>query len=281
MAGSKDRPLTRDALIAGGVIAASCVAVLIAIDRGQVPRPHFGSVASAPVYPDGHDSKSGSSSTATHTGRKAPAAGALPQQIGSAPSSKKKKSSDMTLVVMVPDLPPRENSVTPPSGVWNDQGSATRVTSANSKAPGLTAMSAPGGVSAPLTSPTGVSLASSLGTSPANNPPAASNPRGASPARQLDVASHDGLVLLAGGQGDGQFALSSAELFDPAKNAFAAASPMKDARTDLTATELRSGKILVAGGEGPSGRSLSSAELYDPVSGTFSAVLSKMDTARA
>ena len=83
-------------------------------------------------------------------------------------------------------------------------------------------------------------------------------------------------VLLAGGQGNGQFALSSAELFDPAKNAFAAASSMKDARTDHTATVLPGGKILVAGGEGVTGRALSSAELYDPVSGTFSAVASTM-----
>ncbi len=88
-------------------------------------------------------------------------------------------------------------------------------------------------------------------------------------------------MLLAGGQGNGQFALSSAELFDPAKNAFAAASSMKDARTDHTATVLPGGKILVAGGEGATGRALSSAELYNPVSGTFSAVASTMSTARA
>ena len=106
-------------------------------------------------------------------------------------------------------------------------------------------------------------------------------PVGVSPADDPPYTTHNGFVLLAGGQGNGQFALSSAELFDPAKNAFAAASPMKDARTDHTATVLPGGKILVAGGDGATGRALSSAELYDPVSGTFSAVASKMDTARA
>ena len=95
------------------------------------------------------------------------------------------------------------------------------------------------------------------------------------------MASHNGFVLVAGGQGGGQFALSSAELFDPAKSAFAAASPMKDARADHTATVLPGGTILVTGGEGASGGALSSAELYDPISGKFSAIASKMDTARA
>ena len=92
------------------------------------------------------------------------------------------------------------------------------------------------------------------------------------------VAPHPGFVLLSGGQGNGQFALASAELFDPASNAFAAASSMKDAREDHTATVLPSGKILVAGGEGASGGALSSAELYDPISGKFSAVAAKMGT---
>jgi hypothetical protein len=102
-----------------------------------------------------------------------------------------------------------------------------------------------------------------------------------SPAEQPGIVTHNGFVLLAGGQGNGQFALSSAELFDPAKNAFAAASSMKDARTDHTATVLPGGKILVAGGEGATGRALSSAEVYDPVSGAFSAVASAMVIARA
>lgn len=168
----------------------------------------------------------------------------------------------MTLVVMVPDLPPRENPGAPVPGVWRDQGSAAPLTGANSHTPELIAMSSGGGGS---------------------NPSVVSNPAaGKPPVRQPHAErSHSGFVLLAGGQGNGQFVLSSAELFDPASNAFAAASPMKDARADHTATVLPGGKILVAGGMGPSGQSLSSAELYDPVSGTFSAAASKMNTARA
>ncbi len=286
MAGLRDRPLIRDALLAGGVIAGSCIAVLIAVDRGQAPRPHLVSLVSAPIHSDGDDSTSRlvKSGAATKLRRASPAAGAASQQIGSARPSPKKKSSDMTVVVMVPDLPARENPEAPPPGVWSDQGSAAPVTGANSQAAGLIAMSSVGGASMPLTSPTGGSSAGFPGTSGgASNPSVVSNPAGGNPsARQPDAEpSHSGFVLLAGGQGNEQFALSRAELFDPATNAFAAASPMKDARADHTATVLPGGKILVAGGVGPSGGSLSSAELYDPVSGTFSAAASKMNTARA
>jgi hypothetical protein len=188
----------------------------------------------------------------------------------------------MTVVVMVPDLP-RENPEPPPSGVWNDQGSAAPVTGSNSQPPGPIAMSAVGGISAPLTSPTGKSLGSPASAGGGVGAPAISNPGGGgtSPVGHPEVAPHPGFVLLAGGQGNGQFALASAELFDPSKNAFAAASSMKDAREDHTATVLPGGKIFVVGGEGASGRALSSAELYDPMSGKFSAVASKMDTARA
>lgn len=282
MAGLRDRPLMRDALLAGGVIAASCVSALIAVDRGQLPRPHFGSIASAPMHSESDDSASGSSSAATHVRRGAPAGGAPSRQVAPGPYSSKKKVSDMTLVIMVPDLP-RENAGTPPSGVWNDQGSAGPVTGGNAPAAGLIAMSSTGGPSLPLTSPTGGSSGGSPGMSGGGiSPPPVSNPGGGHPpvVPPNVQPSHSGFVLLAGGQGNGQFALSSAELFNPATNAFAAASPMKDARTNHTTTVLPGGKILVAGGEG-SGLSLSSAELYDPVSGTFSAVASKMNAARA
>ncbi|MGC2495258.1 kelch repeat-containing protein [Candidatus Binatus sp.] len=284
MAGLSDRPLIRDALLAGGIIAASAVAALIALDRGPAPRPHFGFVAPATAHSEGAGSSSGfaKSSAPTHERHAPPAAPALPRQIGFGPPKSKEKPGDTTVVVMVPDLP-RENPQPPPSsGGWNDQGSAGPVTDNNLQPAGPIAMSAVGGISAPLTSPAG----SSLPTSPAassggiNSPPASSPSGGGAPAHP-DAAPHSGFVLLAGGQGNGQFALASAELFDPSKNAFAAASSMKDAREDHTATVLPGGKILIAGGVGASGRALSSAELYDPISGTFSAVDSKMDTARA
>jgi hypothetical protein len=285
MAGLRDRPLIRDALLAGGVIAASAVAALIALDRGPLPRHHFGFVASASEHSEDASSASGfaKSRAATHVRDAAHVAKSLSRQIGFAPPESKKNSKDMTVVVMVPDLP-RENPEPPPSpGVWNDQGSAAPVAGSNSQPPGPIAMSAVGGISAPLTSPIGGSSLSAP-TSPASgvSAPAISNPGGGgTPPVQRDVAPHPGFVLLAGGQGNGQFALASAELFDPSKNVFGAASPMKDARAEHTATVLPGGKILVAGGEGSSGRALSSAELYDPMSGTFSAVASKMDIARA
>jgi len=288
MAGLSDRPLIRDALLAGGIIAASAVAALIALDRGPAPRPHFGFVASATDHTDRAGISPGfaKSSATTHVHHAAPATSAapLPQQIGFGPPKSKKKSGDSTVVVMVPDLP-RESPDEPlasSSGVWNDQGSAGPVTGNNSQPPGPIAMSAVGGISAPLTSPAGASLPTSPAASSGGiNSPAASSPSGGGAPVHADAAPHSGFVLLAGGQGNGQFALASAELFDPAKNAFAAASSMKDAREDHTATVLPSGKILIAGGVGASGRALSSAELYDPISGTFSSVASKMDTARA
>jgi Galactose oxidase, central domain len=281
MAGLRDRPLMRDALLAGGVIAAGAIAALIALDRGPASRRHFGFIAPAPLGSDLGDTASGPAKFRTHSRAESHAAGAISRQIGFAPPSKKKKAGDMTVVVMVPDLP--RDSGASPSGAWNDQGSAAPVSGTNAQAAGPIAMSAVGGISAPLTSPTGKSLPSSPGTSSGGvNLPAASNPGGSHPsAGRPDVAPHLGFVLLAGGQGGGQFALSSAELFDPAKNTFAAASSMKDARTDHTATVLHGGRILIAGGEGPSGRALSSAELYDPIGGTFSAVAAKMITARA
>jgi hypothetical protein len=276
MAALRDRPLMRDALLAGGVIAASAVAALIALDRGPDARPHFGFAISTPARSDG-TSRSGTSSAATHVRHASAAASALPKQIGFGPPSPKAKPSDATVVMMVPDLPRENNPEPPSSGVWNDQGSAGPVTGGNSQPLGPIAMSAVGGISAPLTSPAGASLPSSPAAASGGGIP--SNP--SAPPTQPAVAPHPGFVLLAGGQGNGQFALASAELFDPAKNAFSAGSSMIDAREDHTATVLPGGEILITGGDGASGRALSSAELFDPISGKFLAVASKMDTARA
>ena len=284
MAGLRDRPLMREAVLLGAVIAASAVAVMIALDNGQVARRHFGSMAPEPMRSekDASTSHSGKSIVSIDLRRASTGASTLPKQIGFGPPSRKTKADDTDVVVMVPDLP-RENTEAPPSGAWNDQGSAAPVSNGNAQAPGPIAMSAVGGISAPLTAPAGGSLPASPSSSGSGiNPAAASNSGGgAAPAGQPNVAPHPGFVLLAGGQGNQQFALASAELFNPSTNAFAAASPMKDARADHTATVLPGDTILVAGGEGASGRALSSAELYDPVSGKFSALASKMDTARA
>ena len=219
MAGLRDRPLMRAALLAAAVAATSAALLLIVVDRGQVSPPHFDSMAFVPTHSDVHSSTSPSAAS----GAASSAAKALPKQIGFAPPPSKKKS-DMTLVVMVPDLPPSENPEPPQSAGWTVQGSAAPVSGTNFQPPGPIAMSAVGGVSSPLTSPTGGSLPSSPSSAPAANHPAASNPVGVSPAGRSAIPSNSGFVLLAGGQGNGQFALSSAELFDPAKNAFAAAS---------------------------------------------------------
>jgi len=281
MPGLRDRPLMRDALLVGGVIAASAVTALIAMDRGPGPRPHFGFGISAPERSDAVSATSrlAKSSVATHARHAAPVASALPKQIGFGPSKPKSNPADSPVVMMVPDLP-HDSPEGPSVGAWNDQGSAAPVSGSNSQASGQLALSSVGGISAPLTSPTGQSLPSSPASSGGGtNLVTPSSP--SAPRTRRAAASHSGFVLLAGGQGSGQFALASAELFDPAKNMFAAASSMKDARADHTATVLPSGKILVAGGEGASGRALASAELYDPASGKFSAIASKMDTARA
>ena len=284
MAGLRDRPLMRNALLAGGVIAASAVSVLIALDRNWISPTRFSSTPSAPAHSDklAWTSRLGTSSVVKDASHTAARASALPKQIGFGPPSRKQKTGDIDVVVMVPDLPRENPAPAPPSGVWNDQGSAAPVSGVNAQAPGPIAMSAVGGISAPLTAPTAGSLSGSSSSTGATNPAAASRSGGgAAPAGQSNVAPHPGFVLLAGGQGNQQFALASAELFNPSTNAFAAAPPMKDARADHTATVLPGGTILVAGGEGASGRALSSAELYDPVSGKFSALAAKMDTARA
>jgi Galactose oxidase, central domain len=277
----------RNALLAGGVIAASAMTALVALDGGPSPRPHFDFAISTPEHAEtvATTSRSAKSSVPSHAHHADPVASALPKQIGFSPPLKKgETSSDEPVVMMVPDLPRQNSEPALASGVWSDQGSAAPLNGGNSQPTGQIALSAVGGISAPLTSPTGQSLPSSPassggGTNP--NPPV-SNPSGGTPrARRPAAASPSGFVLVAGGQGAGQFALANAELFDPAKDAFAATSSMKDARADHTATVLPNGRILVAGGEGASGRALSSAELYDPIKGTFSAVDSKMDTPRA
>ena len=88
-----------------------------------------------------------------------------------------------------------------------------------------------------------------------------------------------GKVLLAGGQGTGNIALASAEVYDPVVGTFAPTTgPLATTRYNHTATLLPSGKVLLAGGY--NGSILASAELYDPVAGTFAPTTGPLATAR-
>jgi WD40 repeat protein len=79
-----------------------------------------------------------------------------------------------------------------------------------------------------------------------------------------------GKVLVAGGQGRGQFLppLAGAELYNPAMRSFAETGSMNTARSSAAAALLPDGQVLVAGGFGPNG-ALASAELYDPATGKW------------
>jgi hypothetical protein len=285
MAGLRDRPLIRDALLAGGVIAASCVTALIAVDHSQVPRPHFDIATSVPMDSDGHDSapaaRLSSAASSSHVRHASSAAAGPSQQSAAGLVTSKPKSRDTTVVVMIPDSP-RENPEPPPPGVWNDSGSASPVNGGNVQVQGVIANSSTGGVSSPLTSPTGGPLPSSPGSSGAN-PPAGSGPAGSSPPLPAVTPPNmqKGFVLVAGGEAAGQLAFAGTEIFNPYKNAFAAASSMRVARRGHTSTVLPGGRVLVAGGAGISAHALSSAELYDPVTGNFSLDANKMNAARA
>lgn len=284
MYGEKDRPLVSIALLASAAIAAVFAVALFAVDRHQ--RAHFNHALTIVTTAAG-----------TTRGKPAPASG-LSHEPGAASDTKlapqspisatlkKEKPDAMALFVMVPDLP-RGTTARESAGVWSDQGSAAPVSIGNgaTNGSGPIAMALVGGRSLPLTSPTG----SSPNASSANpgavgggmHAPVIPGGGSGSIGQPNASQSHLGFVLVAGGQGGGKFALSSAQLYDPATAAFVASPPMRVARTDHTATVLPSGKIFVAGGDDAVGNALSSAELYDPASGRFSLVASKMNTARA
>ncbi|HEX7516988.1 MAG TPA: kelch repeat-containing protein [Chthoniobacterales bacterium] len=83
----------------------------------------------------------------------------------------------------------------------------------------------------------------------------------------------NGQVLVAGGafgNGNVDFAIASAELYNPANGTWTLTGGLTTARYDHTATLLPNGKVLVAGGASL-GTSFASAELYDPASGTWRA----------
>lgn len=269
MSFSKDRPLIRDAILAGVIIAVGGISALIALDSKPVAHRHADAAASPDILAK-HDEPT--SWTATRARHVAHALNASSQQLPASAKSKKKKSDDSTLFVMVPDLP-REATNPPPTGVWSDQGSAVPMTGGGTGAAGLVALAATTGQpSLPLTSATG---ATGAGANGGGSGTSGIFGHGGSPAPagQHDIAnSHAGFVLITGGQGDGKFALAAAELYDPTATTFSAASPMNFARTDHTATMLPGDRILVAGGVNAEGHALSSAEIYVPATGEFTPV---------
>lgn len=88
-----------------------------------------------------------------------------------------------------------------------------------------------------------------------------------------------GEVLIAGGIGDKEKPLASAELYDPKTNTFAATGNMTVGRASQTATELRDGRVLIAGGTDDN-QALATAEIYNPVTGKFKLTATPMLHAR-
>jgi hypothetical protein len=89
-----------------------------------------------------------------------------------------------------------------------------------------------------------------------------------------------GQVLIAGGIGDQNKPIASAELYAPATNTFKATGNMTVARTFQSATALRDGRVLIAGGTDAGDQALATAELYDPASSRFTLTADPMQHAR-
>jgi ELWxxDGT repeat protein/VCBS repeat-containing protein len=73
----------------------------------------------------------------------------------------------------------------------------------------------------------------------------------------------NGKVLVTGGYGQGNGALSSAESYDPVTGVWTATGTMREKRGAHTATLLQNGLVLVAGG------GIKQTETYDPATGTW------------
>jgi hypothetical protein len=79
----------------------------------------------------------------------------------------------------------------------------------------------------------------------------------------------DGRVLVAGGNGQGQVSLASAEIFDPQANRWTAAPDMNDARIGHSATLLDDDRVFVFGGND---YEVTSAEIYDPTTDRWTTI---------
>jgi hypothetical protein len=79
----------------------------------------------------------------------------------------------------------------------------------------------------------------------------------------------NGKVLAAGGMGEDQVNLSTAELYDPATGRWSPTGSMSTGAVYQTATLLANGKVLVTGGSLDTGGAFSRAEIYDPTTGAW------------
>jgi hypothetical protein len=83
----------------------------------------------------------------------------------------------------------------------------------------------------------------------------------------IAVLLNIGTVLIAGGESQGLYALSSAEVYDPVAGTFTPTDSMGGSRADPMAVLLNNGTVLVAGGFDANWNFVASAELYE--TGTF------------
>jgi len=90
----------------------------------------------------------------------------------------------------------------------------------------------------------------------------------------------DGTVLIAGGMGDDERPLVSAELYDLRMDTFTSVGDLNMARVSHTATLLPDGRVLIAGGYGRA-NVVDSAELYDPQTRTFKLIAPMTTTCAA
>jgi hypothetical protein len=81
----------------------------------------------------------------------------------------------------------------------------------------------------------------------------------------------DGTVLVAGGDGSNDLAITSAELYDPVSGIWTGTGSLNSARYYHTATLLPNDTVLVAAGVAHNRHPFASAELYDPTSGRWAA----------
>jgi uncharacterized repeat protein (TIGR03803 family) len=86
----------------------------------------------------------------------------------------------------------------------------------------------------------------------------------------ISVLLNNGLELLAGGENNGQFPISGAELYDSGSGTWANTGSMNHIRESFAASLLPDGRVLVVGGYDGSGPGdLSSTEIYSPNTGVW------------